>query len=521
MKKNKTLYSLKKLSLLMFMVLFSSCLLDSSGDRLSGNGVTIGNPVQGFINNPDGSPSRGAMVVYGVARENEIDTVFTSGPNWRVIEVQYKRSLDSVKTEDGGYFITDKLPSADYVVMAHKDNFSVYHRFYHNANDVSELNLQLAESHPISVAMGEIESTNGEYRFIQIQRGESGDLLQSAGLVYPQGSENFMEGAYIKGTNLESIKKGSFREISGAPQAVFDVVVHDMDSNRFEIPFDNQSENCALYVLHEEKLAKWAANSCVTKEPEAEPSLLWSLPPNNAVGAKARIHHKNSPLVTLQFSHPMEKSNSEDFIKVISPDNVEIKNLNWTSYDFVEIELCQIENDKCDTLMNFEVGVDYQLQINKNITSFFGVQKTTTDTLTFTPEPFPRVKTVEGFGRIREASYYDNDVILDEVILDVDIFPSVARAEGNNLLLSTVGKADSESLENGIQCLKEGQAYPCEKSVVEAGISIQFPEELTAPNSYKVVLDSNLSFNNGVLFPKTQTISWSTVFYTRKVGVSN
>jgi len=449
------------------------CSFNCSTENPTGGGTDVGNPAVGTIRSVDGTPVANAEIII--------------------------RSFDSTKVPDtvysneNGRFQFSSVEQGDYAIFAQKDSLlGITHVKFDSLYD-SNIEIQLDEPGAITIRLESLEQ-------------DSFSIL----------------GARIAGTNyLFTPDSNGNLHLSNAPGGEMVIILYDNKGQTTLFKNLKTKGGCEAYIIVDANKPpeEWISGGCGVRDPLEKPYLTWVSPPPGAVGAVARVNRNNDYDMALQFSHSMNTRITGNAISVVSSDSLAgLKELRWQGSDVLYINFCHkafAEQDLCQNSGAYKVGATYSVIIDSMAESVLGVKISEPETLSFTPEPFPRITTVTGF-RFIAAGYYEVWDSLPEVItLGDSVSPSIAFQDGNKIILNTIGSAIDSTLNLAIHCY-ENDTIPLDPiySSNLTNITIEFPQLLKSGTKYQIVIDTSLKFQGGLSIPKSQTIVWKTLRFT-------
>lgn len=463
-KKGKTI-----LALLMLCLVFLQC----SPDKIAGGGADVGNPVKGVVAKRNGTPIDSAMIILGSYDEEIYDTVYSD--------------------PDGKFLFLDKKEGR-YAAVGKKDSLLGIAKVNQDSVSVSEIFLILDEPVTITIfADSSAADTNLAFTRAMIAGTPYQFEVDSAGDLY----------------------------LDPAPAGNMSVVVHADNGISYEFTKLKPIGGCDAYIVVEagKPPEEWNSEDCGARDPLATPYITWASPPPGAVGAVARVNRKSPYDIAIQFSHPMDTRNTANAITVGSTDSLtSMYNMTWQGSDMLFIEFCRkktVSGNLCSRSSLYDVGVTYNVIIDTTAKTGFGVNFAAPETLSFLPEPFPRLKTVTGFRFSASASFEVIDSLPTTISLGDSVSPAIAYQAGNRIDLAFAGRPLASTLRNGIRCFEEDTStVNCTITQLGTGVSIAFPELLKSGTNYKIEIDTAVKFEESINLSQAQTIKWKTLQFT-------
>lgn len=450
-------------------VLFVFLGIFCSRENLTGGGSDVGNPVVGTATLDNGTPAESAMIIIGTVGSAPV--------------------FDTTWCDSNGIFSFQNLLAGKYAVVAQKDSLSGIEKIVHDTLTQSDVEITLYAPMTITIYTDSI------------------------------GSADEIISAKIAGTHF-SFETDSLNNwvLKNAPAGRMDVYLYGEDSLSFEYQSLETKSECDVYMIADPSLPpeEWVTGDCGVRDPQGKPYITWMNPPDGSEGVIARLTSNYN--MAVQFSHPMDTRKTANAVRIYSTDTLaDSIQTWWQGADVLYIRFYSRYNllPSYATSTSYQVGRQYGVVIDTTVETIFGVTKAQPETLSFTPEPNPRITQVSGFRFVASASNEVVDSLPDTVSLGDSISPTIAYQDGNDLNVTVKGTPVPDSLAGGISCFyNDTVPVPVIMSASGSSIKITFTEILRSGTDYCVIIDSTLRFEEGVPLPQEQRITWRTLNFT-------
>jgi hypothetical protein len=448
---------------------------------LAGGGTDVGNPdVTGYVVS-NGKAAPDAMVILGIMGQDVgiVDTSYLHSMGDIVICFKVQGAFDTTYCNGAGEFTFRDVTPGTYTLVASKGDL---------------------------LGMTKVTQTQDTIESIELTLETTAGLLVRALPATRNDSDSFIA-ARIDGTHFAAIPDTQGVLIfPPVPAGEFDIIFYRGDNTSELFTGVTTLPGCSSSAVIDPQRpsSQWTLRDCGARDPLDPPYLLWSSPSHRDSGAAGRVNYSTGYDVMLQFSHPMDTRRTGKAVHARGDSLIYVDSVWWQGSDVLLVRFTRLDGGHPLYLP----GVLYSVVIDTLARSAFGVPFMLPETLSFVPEPKPRILKAligqEEFIIWADSTDEPTPIAVSPGLIDT------ATPGASVIILKTTGRADSSSLHDGIACYAGSIGTTISTVSAEDSITITILDDLQPGTRYRIEISPKLLFENGLPYPADQVILWNT-----------